>query len=91
MQNERIIRRLEVESITGLGRSVIYELMAKGEFPKNILIHGRAKGWVASLVFRWVSERIEDAKKLRAESEEEEQNKFTEQQEEDEESEEISA
>jgi prophage regulatory protein len=62
MQNERIIRRPEVESITGLGRSVIYEKMAEGTFPKSVPIHGRSVGWVYSQVQKWVSDRIEEAR-----------------------------
>ena len=83
MQHERIMRFPEVKSVTGCSGSSIYELMDKGEFPKNIPIHGRAKGWIESEVQRWVSERIEEAKKLRAEAEEKEQNESTEQQEEE--------
>jgi hypothetical protein len=63
--------------------------MDKGEFPKNIAIHGRAKGWISSEVQRWVAERIEEAKRLQAETEEEEQAKTLKQQEEEEEAEEV--
>ena len=84
MQIERIMRRPEVQSTTGLPCSTLYELMDKGEFPKNIPIHGRAKGWVASEVQRWVSERIEEAKKLQAEAEEAEQDKAPQQRDEEE-------
>jgi prophage regulatory protein len=73
MQIERIMRRPEVESVTGLPCSTLYELMAEGDFPKNIPLHGRAKGWVYSEVQRWVTERVEEGKRLRAESEEAEE------------------
>lgn len=76
MQIERILRRPEVEDITGLPCSSLYELMAEGDFPKNIPLHGRAKGWIASEVLRWVSERIEEAKKQQAEAEAEEAKKL---------------
>ena len=66
MQTERIMRRPEVESTTGCGRSVIYEKMADGTFPLSVPIHGRAVGWVASEIQKWVSEQIEDARKLQA-------------------------
>ena len=61
MQNERILRRKEVETVTGLGRSVIYELMADGTFPKSVplLVNGRSVGWIQSEVQQWISERIE--------------------------------
>lgn len=62
MQNERILRRKEVETVTGLGRSVIYEKMTEGTFPQQVPIHGRAVGWVESEIQKWVSERIEEAR-----------------------------
>lgn len=62
MQNERILRRKEVETVTGLGRSVIYELMAENEFPKKVPLHGRAVGWVESEVQAWISKRIAEAR-----------------------------
>lgn len=33
IQNDRILRRKEVEQFIGLSRSSIYEAMAQGEFP----------------------------------------------------------
>ena len=66
MQNERIIRRPEVESITGLGRSVIYDKMADGTFPHSVPIHGRCVGWVESEIQTWVSERIIEARGVAA-------------------------
>ena len=91
MQNERIIRRPEVEHISGRGRSDIYSGMAEGTFPKNIRIGKRSVGWIESEIFRWVSERIEKAKQLQAEAEEAVQDKAPEQEEEDEDAEEIEA
>ena len=66
MQNERILRRPEVEAVTGLGRSVIYELMADGEFPQQVPLHGRAVGWVESEIQKWILERIEEARMVAA-------------------------
>ena len=62
MQNERIMRRKEVEAVTGLGRSVIYELMAAGEFPQKLPLHGRAVGWVESEIQKWVQNRISESR-----------------------------
>jgi prophage regulatory protein len=64
MQNERILRRKEVETVTGLGRSVIYEKMADGTFPQQVPLHGRAVGWVESEVQSWISDRIEEAREV---------------------------
>jgi len=62
MQNIRMMRRPEVESITGLGRSAIYEKMADGTFPKNVLLNIRTVGWVSSEVESWVEARINEAR-----------------------------
>jgi prophage regulatory protein len=66
MQNERILRRKEVETVTGLGRSVIYEKMAEGTFPQQVPLHGRSVGWVQSEVQKWVSDRITEARGVAA-------------------------
>jgi prophage regulatory protein len=52
-----IYRRRQVEDLTGLPRSVIYERMAKGTFPKQINLGGRSVGWLRSDVHRWVEDR----------------------------------
>jgi prophage regulatory protein len=51
---ERFLRRDAVEQATGLRRSTIYELMAKGEFPRPIKITGgRAVGWLESEIIAY--------------------------------------
>lgn len=55
---ERFIRRVEVEHITGLGRSTIYDKMAAGEFPKPVPISGGAVGWLESEIAAWQEKRI---------------------------------
>jgi prophage regulatory protein len=55
---ERFLRRAEVESLTGLGRSTIYEKMAAGEFPKPVPISGGAVGWLESEISAWQAKRI---------------------------------
>jgi prophage regulatory protein len=92
MPTEKLIRRPKVQDFTGLPTSTLYELMACGEFPQNIPLHGkgRAKAWIESQVQEWIKSRIEEAKKqLQAKAEEEEQEKTSEQQEEEEEAEEV--
>lgn len=46
-------------SITGLGRSSIYKLMSKGDFPMSISLGERAVAWEVSEVEEWVSDKIE--------------------------------
>lgn len=49
-----LLRLPAVISATGLQRSTIYERMAKGTFPKNINLGGRAVAWRQSAIQAWV-------------------------------------
>ncbi len=52
-----ILRRPAVERITGLGRSTIYDWMARGEFPQPVKLGTRAVGWRESDVLSWLESR----------------------------------
>jgi prophage regulatory protein len=55
---ERILRLSEVKAKVGLGHSVIYERMERGEFPRSFSIVGtKAKGWLLSEIDEWIRER----------------------------------
>ena len=56
---DRMIRRKEVEAITGRSRSAIYEGMAAGTFPKPVKIGARAIAWPESVIREWIAERME--------------------------------
>lgn len=58
--HNRLVRLPEVMSVTGLGRSSIYELEAKGKFPKRIALTPRASAWSWNEVLEWVDARIRD-------------------------------
>jgi len=47
---ESFIRLKNVEDRTGLKKSMVYDLMSRGEFPKSIKIGERAVAWVESEV-----------------------------------------
>ncbi len=55
--DERLLRVHEVMKLTGLGRTTIWQLERAGEFPKHrkLTKHGRAVGWWASDVARWIT------------------------------------
>lgn len=55
---QTILRRDEVERVTGLPRSTIYDKMAKGEFPQSVKIGARAVGWLENEVAAWQRSRI---------------------------------
>lgn len=59
---ERMLRRKEVENLTGRSRSAIYEGMASGTFPKPVKIGARAVAWPESVIRGWIAERMEGGK-----------------------------
>ncbi len=56
---EQILRRKQVQEITGLCRSGIYCLEAQGKFPKKIQLGARSIGFLRSEVDKWIADRIE--------------------------------
>jgi len=55
----QILRLPQVCKVTGLGRSMIYQLEAERRFPSRVRIGLRAVGWVESEVQLWLASRIE--------------------------------
>ncbi|HEX3912115.1 MAG TPA: AlpA family phage regulatory protein [Steroidobacteraceae bacterium] len=55
----QIPRLLQVCKVTGLGRSMIYQLEVERRFPSRVRIGLRAVGWVESEVQHWIANRIE--------------------------------
>lgn len=53
----RLIRRAEVERITGLSRTTLYRLVQNSEFPAPVSIGARAVAWNLALVLAWVDSR----------------------------------
>jgi prophage regulatory protein len=54
---QAILRRPDVERATGLSRSTIYELIARGDFPKPIKLSARAVGWPENTIREWQESR----------------------------------
>lgn len=54
---DKHLRRPEVESLTGLGRTTIYDLMARGQFPRPVKLTGKAVAWPESKVAEWLDSR----------------------------------
>lgn len=52
-----ILRRRQVEKLTGLARSTIYELIKKGLFPAPVRIGKRAVGWHGDKIEAWIASR----------------------------------
>jgi prophage regulatory protein len=55
----RILRLPQVRAVTGLGRSMIYQMEAEGRFPPRVSIGVRAVGWVESEIQDWLRRRME--------------------------------
>lgn len=60
---ERLLRRADVEAITGLKKSSIYTLMREGKFPKCVYVTSKSVAWPESKVYAWVDERIAEGAK----------------------------
>ncbi|MED7820145.1 MULTISPECIES: helix-turn-helix transcriptional regulator [unclassified Francisella] len=57
--NRKMMRIKEVEKLTGISRTSIYRLGAKGEFPKHIKLSVNSSGWLASEVEAWLDSKIQ--------------------------------
>lgn len=55
---EALLRRKQVEALTGLSRSSIYDAIQRGDFPKPIRLLGRTVAWRQSSVDQWIADRI---------------------------------
>ena len=58
----QVLRLPEVRKVTGLCRSMIYQLEAERRFPRRIKIGARAVGWVEGEVHQWLVQRIEQSR-----------------------------
>ena len=55
----KILRRPQVEALTGLSRSTIYLLIQRGEFPAPVQLGTRAVGWPETEINQWIENRIQ--------------------------------
>ena len=58
MYDIRFIRRKDVQLLTGLSRSSIYNMVNAGSFPPQVKLGGRSVAWVESEVQAWAKNRI---------------------------------
>lgn len=57
-----LIRRPEINEITGLSVSTIYRLEKSGGFPKRRQISNKSVAWVLSEIEEWIKSRAPVAK-----------------------------
>lgn len=55
---DRLLRLPEVQRLTGLGRSAIYEQMQLGIFPRSVKAGSRATCWSEAAVQMWIADRL---------------------------------
>lgn len=55
---DRLLRLPEVQRLTGLGRSAIYQQMKEGFFPRSVKIGPRAATWSEAAVQAWIHQRL---------------------------------
>ena len=54
----RLLKRQQVEEITTLSRSSIYDMIKRGVFPKPIKIGERAVAWREADIIAWMDARM---------------------------------
>ena len=66
--NPVFLRRAEVQRVTGLPVSTLYDLMGREKFPKPVPLSPGRVGWIESEVLDWQRARIaeRDAKRAKA-------------------------
>jgi prophage regulatory protein len=55
--HDRLLRLPDVERLTGLRRSAIYEQMQRGVFPRSVKVGKRAATWSEASVQAWIADR----------------------------------
>jgi prophage regulatory protein len=56
----RLLRLPQVCDITGVKRSMIYQMEAERRFPRRIKIGVRAVAWLEAEVREWVAQRVDN-------------------------------
>ena len=59
------MRRRDVERLTGLGRSALYEAISRKRFPKQVKLTDKAVGWVEDEVLAWIAHRVSERDRTR--------------------------
>ena len=54
---QKILRRLDVQRITGLSKATLWRLVKAGDFPRPIRLGARAVGWKADEISAWIESR----------------------------------
>lgn len=58
VQRDRLIRLPEVLRLVNVGKSTVYWLMSRGEFPRCVQVTPRCVAWSEAAVLNWVQSRL---------------------------------
>lgn len=58
MALQKFLRRSDVQDLTGLPVSTLYEMMDRGEFPRPIRLSPRTVAWLEKDIAEWQAERV---------------------------------
>ena len=66
IKRQRILRMQDLPDRIGFRPSTIYELIAKGNFPRpfKLMPGGRAAGWLEATIDNWIASRNDDSKHM---------------------------
>jgi prophage regulatory protein len=56
--HDRLIRRVEVQQVTGLSRTSLYRLIAAQDFPTQVHLSTNSVAWLRSEVDAWIADRV---------------------------------
>jgi prophage regulatory protein len=54
----RILRLHQVMTLTGLGKTSIYQLQAQHDFPMSVQLTATAVGWIEHEIQDWLAQRV---------------------------------
>lgn len=58
MPQDNLLRLPQVVGRVGFGKSTIYALIKRGQFPSPIALGARARAWISTEVDAWIAQRI---------------------------------
>jgi prophage regulatory protein len=53
-----LLRRQQVQALTGLARSTIYKLISQGDFPPPIQLTAKSVAWPSDAISAWIDSRV---------------------------------
>ena len=62
VKRDRLLSLSEVENVSGIRKTTVYQLMKRGEFPRCVNVTPRCVRWPESTVLQWVQDRIAASK-----------------------------